>query len=293
MENSDVQMIHTGSMLRKSETIPVGYQGVEGAYSHVAVKKFFLGQDFKAQNFTLFEDVVKAVVGGQVKYGVIPIENSSTGGITEAYDLIRRYDCSIIGEVLVKVEHCLMAAPGTKIEDVTEVYSHPQGFSQCRSFFRQYPKMQLLNYFNTAKAAELVSQKKTNYMAAVAGEQAAELYGLEILAKGINANKNNYTRFFVIAAAPIVNPAANKITLVLTLKHAPGSLYRALGKFANNGINMLNIESRPIEGKSWEYFFHIDISGNLADANVQKALEEIKEDSSSYLVLGNYVAAQN
>ena len=274
------------------EIIPVGFQGVEGAYGHVAVLKYFQGKNIKTTHYPLFEDVVKAVVDKKVRYGVIPIENSSTGGITEAYDLIRRYGCFIVGEQLVKVEHCLLAWPGTKGEDIKEVYSHPQGFAQCRSYFRQHPKMELLNYFNTAKSAELVSRKKTKFMAAVAGAQAAELYGLEILARGINDNNNNYTRFFVIAAEPEPSPQANKITLVLTLKHEPGSLYNALGRFAANGINMLNIESRPLEGKSWEYFFHIDISGNLIDANVQKALNEIEVDGSCR-VLGNYVAAQS
>ena len=272
--------------------LQVGFQGVEGAYGHVAVLKYFQGKDIKAQNYPMFEDVVKAVVNKEVKYGVIPIENSSTGGITEAYDLIRRYGCFIVGEQLVKVEHCLLAWPGTKIGDIKEVYSHPQGFAQCRAYFKQHPKMELLNYFNTAKSAELVSQKKTKYMAAVAGAQAAELYGLEVLVRGINDNNNNYTRFFVVAADPEPSPKSNKITLVLTVKHEPGSLYNALKRFASNNINMLNIESRPIEGRSWEYFFHIDISGNLADANVQKALNQIEVDGSCR-VLGNYVAAQS
>ena len=129
-------------------------------------------------------------------------------------------------------------------------------------------------------------------MAAVAGAQAAELYGLEVLVRGINDNNNNYTRFFVVAADPEPSPKSNKITLVLTVKHEPGSLYNALKRFASNNINMLNIESRPIEGRSWEYFFHIDISGNLADANVQKALNQIEVDGSCR-VLGNYVAAQS
>lgn len=270
----------------------VGYQGVPGAYSHMATEEFFKGRNATTKNFTLFEDVVKAVVDGNIKYGVLPIENSSTGGITEVYDLIRRYKCSIVGEQCVKVEHCLLAYPGTKLEEITEVYSHPQGFAQCRPYLRQYPKMTQLNYYNTAKAAELVAEKKTGFMAAIAGAQAADLYGLEIIARGINAETNNYTRFFVIAAEPRKNPLANKITLVVSLKHEPGSLYKVMGCFANNNINMTNIESRPVEGKSWEYFFHIDIEGNLNEPRVKLALEEVGRDSASYTILGNYAASK-
>lgn len=272
------------------ETIDVGYQGVQGAYSHLALQKYFVGRKVVEHNYALFEDVAQAVKDGEIAYGLLPIENSSTGGITEVYDLVRRYDCYIVGEKCVKIEHNLLAYPGTKLENITEVYSHPQGFAQCRPFFKQYPKMRQIAYFNTAKGAELVSLKKTDYMAAVAGKQAAELYGLEILAGNINANTNNYTRFFVIADKPQDIPAADKITLVVALKHEPGSLYNLLGNFYKNGLNMLNIESRPIEGKSWEYFFHIDVSGNLHDEKVKKAMEELSACSTYCKILGNYVS---
>jgi len=288
-KNTESQWTETIEL--KAEPL-VGFQGVLGAYSHVATQQYFAKVNAQLKAFTLFEDVVKAVVEGTIDYGVLPIENSSTGGITEVYDLIRRYDCHIVGEQLVKVEHCLMAYPGTKLEDITEVYSHPQGFAQCRPFFHRYPQMELLNYFNTAKAAELVAKEKSKYMAAVAGAQAAKRYGLEILAQGINANKYNYTRFFIIAAGPARNTAADKITLVVALKHEPGSLYQLLRHFAEHGLNMLNIESRPIEGKPWEYFFHIDISGNLADKNVQEALAEIEHHTTDCKILGNYQAAK-
>lgn len=270
--------------------VPVGYQGVPGAYSYLAVKKYFAKANISIKNYTLFEDVARAVSEKEIKYGVLPIENSSTGGITEVYDLIRHYNCYIIGEQCIKVEHNLMAWPGTRLENITEVYSHPQGFSQCRPFFRQYPKMQQIHYFNTAKSAELVSEKKTNYMAAVTSKEAADIYGLEILAAGINADTNNYTRFFIIADTPIKNKNANKITLVVSLKHEPGSLYRLLSHFQAGGLNLLNIESRPIEGKPWEYFFHIDVSGNLEENAVMKALEKVKKEATECKILGNYIA---
>ncbi len=272
------------------EIIPVGYQGVPGAYSHLALQQYFEGKLVRAQNFMIFEDVVAAVMDGTVRYGVLPIENSSTGGITEVYDHVRRYGAFIVGEKIVKVEHCLLGLPGAKMEDITEVYSHPQGFSQCRDFFKEHPAMRQFNYYNTAKAAEMVAEKKELHKAAVAGAQAAEQYGLAILARGINTNQSNYTRFIIISRQQELAPDADKITLIVSLKHQPGSLYRVLSHFARYQINMTNIESRPIPGQPWEYYFHIDITGHLTDEPVQKALVDLPEDTTECKILGNYRA---
>ena len=272
------------------QTIPVGYQGVPGAYSHLTLRQYFAGRPVEARNYMLFEDVINAVMKGEIRYGVLPIENSSTGGITEVYDLVRRYGAFIVGEKIVKVEHCLLAWPGAKLEDIREVYSHPQGFSQCRTFFKEHPAMRQFNYFNTAKAAELVAEKKTGYMAAVAGAQAAEQYGLAILARGINTNQSNYTRFIVISRERELVPEADKITLIVSLKHQPGSLYRVLSHFARYQINMTNIESRPIPGRPWEYYFHMDITGHLTDPAVRQALADLPEDTTECKILGNYPA---
>lgn len=274
----------------EKENIQVGYQGVPGAYSYIALQKFFAGQPVAIKNYPLFEDVVRAVMAGEIRYGVLAVENSSTGGITETYDLVRRYSAFIVGEKIIKVEHYLMACPGTKMESVTEVYSHPQGFSQCQEFFKKHPQMKFFNYYNTAKAAEMVAAKKTNYMAAVADARAAAQYGLKILQKGINTNQSNYTRFIVISKEKEITPQADKITLTVNLEHRPGALYRVLGHFARYGINMTNIESRPIAGRPWEYYFHMDITGHLTDENVQKALGELWVDTKDYRILGNYPA---
>lgn len=272
------------------EFIPVGYMGVPGAYSHLALQQYFSGQPVEARNFMLFEDVVAAVMDGTVRYGVLPIENSSTGGITEVYDLVRRYGANIVGEKIVKVEHCLLGLPGASLDDITEVYSHPQGFSQCRAFFKKHPAMQQFNYYNTAKAAEMVAEKKDVHKAAVAGAQAAEQYGLAILARGINTNQSNYTRFIIISRQQELATDADKITLIVSLKHQPGSLYRVLSHFARYQINMTNIESRPIPGQPWEYYFHMDITGHLTDEAVQKALNDLPEDTTECKILGNYRA---
>lgn len=266
----------------------VGCFGVEGSYSHKAMEEYFAGKNINRHYYGVFEDVVKAVKNGEIRYGVLPVENSSTGGITEVYDLLRHYGCSITGEKCVKIEHNLMALPGAALSGITEVYSHPQGFAQCKEFFAEYPQMKLVPYYSTSKSAEAVKEGGNLHLAAVAGKQAAELYGLQILAANINYNGNNTTRFIIIANQAEHSADADKITLVIAVKHEPGSLYRVLGYFYHSGLNLTNLESRPIEGKSWEYFFHIDLMGNLADTNVQETVRMLKENCAYFKILGNY-----
>jgi chorismate mutase/prephenate dehydratase len=271
-------------------TFTVGYQGVPGAYSYLAMNQYFAGCEIEPRHFTSFDDVAEAVRQGSIQYGVLPIENSSTGGITTVYDLIRHNHINIVGEKIVKVEHCLLVYPGAVLEDIKEVYSHPQGLAQCHEFFKAHPEMKECPYTNTAKAAQLVAEKKDRSLAAIAGAQAAEPYGLEVLMRGIQSNKSNYTRFVIISRQAEIPPEANKITLVVSLPHKPGSLYHVLSHFEQNGINMTNIESRPIPGRPWEYFFHMDITGHLNDEAVQDALAGLKQEDARYKLLGNYVA---
>jgi chorismate mutase/prephenate dehydratase len=254
------------------------------------MNQYFKGCTITSEAYSSFDDVVEAVKAGTVQYGILPIENSSTGGITNVYDLIRHNHVNIVGEKIVKVEHCLLACPGTHLEEIKKVYSHPQGLAQCHEFFKAHPAMQECPYTNTAKAAQLVSEKKDHTLAAIAGAQAAEPYGLEVLLRGIQSNKSNYTRFVIISRQAEIPPEANKITLVVSLPHKPGSLYHVLGHFEQNGINMTNIESRPIEGRPWEYFFHMDITGHLNDEAVQNALAGLSLEDARYKLLGNYVA---
>lgn len=273
---------------KQAPAIEVGCFGVEGSYSHKAMEEYFAGKNINRHYYGVFEDVVKAVKNGEIRYGVLPVENSSTGGITEVYDLLRHYGCYITGEKCVKIEHNLMALPGATLGGITEVYSHPQGFAQCKEFFADYPQMKQVPYYSTSKSAEAVKESGSLHLAAVAGKQAAELYGLQILAANINYNGNNTTRFIVIANRPEQSADADKITLVIAVKHEPGSLYRVLGYFYHSGLNLTNLESRPIEGKSWEYFFHIDLRGNLADANVQETMQVLSDNCAYFKLLGNY-----
>ena len=275
---------------QNADPIRVGYQGVKGSFSHQALEDYFAGIAKVEMNFVHFEDVVVAVKNHEIKYGVLPTENSSTGGITEVYDLVRKYDCHIVGEKIIKVDQNLLGLPGAKIDDLKQVYSHPQGLEQSREFFKKHPAIELIPFFNTARSAQMVSESGDPAKGAVASRQAAKLYGLEILAANINYNYANHTRFIIIADQPEHRPDADKITVVIATQHEPGSLYKVLQHFYKGGLNMLNLESRPMEGRSWEYFFHIDLTGNLEDPNVRQGLQDVAEYSAYCKILGNYVA---
>ena len=261
---------------RCADPIRIGYQGVQGSFSHQALEDYFAEIPKIEMNYIHFEDVVMAVKKGEVKY--------------EVYALMRQYGCHIVGEKIIKVDQNLMALPGTRIADLQEVYSHPQGLDQSREFFKKYPQIELIPFFNTARSAQMVSEEGNKSKGAVASKQAARLYGLEILAENINFNAANHTRFIIIAAEPEHRPDADKITIVIAAKHEPGSLYHVLGHFYQCGLNLVNLESRPMEGKSWEYFFHIDLTGNLSDPGVARSLQELARYSTYCIVLGNYVA---
>lgn len=271
-------------------TLEIACFGPAGSFTHQALKEYFHGRQYNRHHFNTFEEVIASVNSGEMDYAVLPLENSSTGGITEVYDLLRQYDCSIVGEQCVKIEQNLLGCEGATLQSIKTVYSHPQGLKQCKDFFHDYPQMEQVPYFSTSKSAEEVAQKQDVTLGAIAGKQAAELYNLKIIAPAINSNSNNYTRFVIIAKKPEIVPDANKITLIVAVKHETGSLYKMLASFYHMGLNMMNLESRPIVGKTWEYFFYIDVTGNLADPLVQDVMDEIKAKTTYCKILGNYCA---
>lgn len=270
------------------QAIPVGCYGAPGSYTYKAMKNYFSDQTITPTYYDQFEDVIQAVANKEQHYAVIPIENSSTGGISEVYDLIRRYDCAVVGEKCIKIEHHLLALPGTKVDDIRVVYSHPQGFAQCRDFFRQHPDWQREPYFSTSKSAERVQKEHRHDAAAVANDVAAELYGLDILVPKIYSNDSNYTRFFIVAPHMENRQGADKITMVLMTRHESGALYHVLGHFFYSGMNMTHLESRPVEGHPFEYFFHIDVTGSLQDPGVVKTLGDLEKNCVYFKILGNY-----
>lgn len=271
-----------------NKKLRVACYGARGAYTYEAMEKQFGNREKEVIFCPLFEDVVKAVREGQADYGVVPMENSSTGGITEVYDLIQHYDCAIVGEQMVKIEHVLLGVPGATLDDIDTVYSHPQGFAQCREFFMEKRNWKQQPYFSTAQSAEKVAREGKKNQAAVASRTAGRLYGLQVLKDTIAFNSSNYTRFFIIGPTMEIADDADKITLVLSVRHEPGALYHVLGYFFYGGMNMTHLESRPIKGKPFEYFFHIDVTGRLKDPANAQTLKGIESMSTYFKILGNY-----
>lgn len=271
------------------EGVKVGFQGTRGSFGHEAAVDYF-GKEAELLEYVEFSDVFSSLERGDVEYGVLPIENSSTGSITQVYDLLGSYGFYIVGEICVKVSHNLMAIKGTKLEDIQEVYSHMQAFEQSSRYFKRHPGWKLIPYHNTAYSARYVAQSGDTTKAAVGSLNAAKLYDLEVLANGINDSSNNFTRFVIIGKEMSTDAEADKISLHLSIKHQPGALHETLGYFSKNGLNMIKIESRPAKESAWEYMFYIDFEGNINDENTKKAIEEIKSSSGYCRILGNYKA---
>ncbi len=269
--------------------ITVGFQGLPGSYSEQALREYF-GEDISNKNLPGFEDVFKALEAGEIDYGVLPLENSFTGGIAEVYDLLCRYGFYIVGEKGIKVEHNLLALPGAELKHIEEVYSHPQALQQCSTFLQSNRSWNLISCSNTAVSAKIVGESASMSKAAIASNRAARLYGLAVLNSFINNDSYNFTRFIIIGRKLEIKKESDKISLAVAISHEPGSLYRVLSHFAKHGLNMLKIESRPILNKPWEYLFYVDFEGSLGDETVKEAVKGIKEDSAYFQMLGNYQA---
>lgn len=265
----------------------VVYQGVEGAYSHEAALTYF-GEGADVRHVKTWEDAMEEVESGRADYGVIPIENSSAGAVSDNYDLLLRHDNVIVAEICIPVNHMLLGLPGASLEDIQTVYSHPQALMQSSQYLNARPQWQQFSVVNTAVAAKKVLEDQERSQAAVASQAAGKLYGLVPLAQGINHNKNNTTRFLILAKDPIYCRDASKISLCFELPHKSGTLYNMLGNLIYNGVNMRMIESRPIPGKKWEYRFFVDIEGNLSEPSIQNALKCVAEEAANMKILGNY-----
>lgn len=267
--------------------IRVVFQGVEGAYSHAAVRKFF-GENVDAYHVAEFEDTMKEVDEGRADYAVLPIENSTAGFVINNYDLLAKYQNYIVGEVYIPISHMLLGLPDAELSDIKTIYSHPQGLMQCTDYLNSHKEWQQISVLNTAVAAKKVMEEQDKTQAAVASRVAGELYGLKELAEGINNEKGNTTRFIVLAKNPVYEKTASKVSIMFEIPHVSGSLYNILGNFIFNGVNMLMIESRPIPEKTFEYRFFVDFEGNLSDAAVRNALNGIRAEVSTLKILGNF-----
>ena len=265
----------------------VVFQGTDGAYSQAAMHKFF-SKDVNSFHVQTFRDAMEAIEEGSADFAVLPIENSSAGMVSEMYDLLEEFENYIVGEVILPINHYLVGTENTTLESIERVYSHPQALVQCSKFLDRHGSWQQIGAANTAVAAKKILNENDPTQAAICSEHAAEIYGLKILEEKINHNHNNSTRFIVVTNQKIFLKKAQKISICFEVAHESGSLYHLLSHFIYNDLNMTKIESRPIEGKTWEYRFFVDFEGNMGDAAVKNAIRGLREESKSLKILGNY-----
>ncbi|MBE6052900.1 MAG: prephenate dehydratase [Clostridium sartagoforme] len=274
------------------EGVRIGYQGVEGSFSEEALRKYFNSYD-SIKNYEEFKDVFDALKNDEIQYAILPIENSYTGAITDVYDLLVKYNFYIVGEECIKIDQHLMGISGTKLDDIEEIYSHPQGFAQSKGFLSRYDNIKLIPYHNTAISAKLVSALKDNKKAAIGSKRAASIYGLSILKENINDKRDNHTKFIIIGKKLRYDDSCDKISVVFSLEDKAGTLFKLLRHFAENDINMIKIESRPNKHESWSYLLYVDFEGNLKDNLIKNALELIEKNSVYFKIIGNYKNSNN
>ncbi len=280
--------IDLGGFEREFKSNPtVVFQGAAGAHSESALINIF-GEECTRKNAMTFAEVLDIVERGDADYGILPIENTSTGSITDVYDLLSERDFYIIAETDIPIEQCLVGLRGAELGDIRTVYSHEQAYMQSREFFAGLKDISFEAHFNTALSAKVVAGSGDKSKAAIAGKRAAEIYGLKVLAENISGNANNATRFAAVAKKGIITKESEKISIHFTLPNESGSLDRVLAVFARNGLNMVKIESRPSLDRNFDYWFFIDFEGCLLDDNIKRALEQVKEQTEGFRLLGNY-----
>ena len=266
----------------------VAYQGEAGAYSEEGARALFPVAERRA--FPSIRKVFEAVEVGTVAAGLVPLDNSQAGSINETYDLFLRHGLHLVAETVVRVDHCLLALPGSTADDLREVMSHPQAIAQCEEFLSALDVTVRAEY-NTAGAAKRVADERLEHTAAIASKRAAELYGLDVLAERIQTYPDNYTRFGALSRSPQPLGEPDKTSLVFGVGHVAGSLYRCLGAFAERHLNLTKLESRPRPGRPWEYVFYADIDVAAQRPEMIDALAALSEHATFTRVLGSYVAA--
>jgi arogenate/prephenate dehydratase len=273
--------------------VKIAFQGEPGAYSEAAALRF--NPRSEAVACPAFDDVFESVERGRATCGVLPIENSIGGTIHRNYDLLLHFELRIVGEVELPVVHSLVAMPGTRMEEVRQIYSHPQALAQCDRYLRSLPGVEVVATYDTAGSARLIRDRGLQHTAAIASERAAEVFGLEVLQTGIQDFPDNITRFLVVgrgnpADPPPGVPAPNKTTIVFSLPNEAGALFKALSVFALRGIDLTKLESRPLPGRPWEYLFYADLAVGSHEFRCGRALTHLAEFATQLRTLGSYAA---
>lgn len=266
----------------------IAIQGKKGSYSHIAAHAYF-GEEATVVEHEWFDSVFEDLDSGKVDYVVVPFENSTYGSVYQSYDLVTKYDSYVVGEMYVKINFHIIANPGVKLSDITEIYTHPVAMGQIKTFLADHKNIHAIEYPDTAGAVEMIKESKLDNAAAAASKFAAEMYGMEILKENIHENSRNYTRFFVLSRNENNKEEdAQKTTIQFELGEEAGSLYKSLRAFADRDIALTKIESRPIIETHWEYRFYVDAEAGLHEEKFQSALKELKAYVTDLRILGTY-----
>jgi prephenate dehydratase len=272
----------------KGVTMPrISIQGARGSFHDIVARKKFPGDSEIIESDT-FHQVFEDIRDGKADYGVVAIENSIYGSFRENYDLMLAHDAKIVGEVYLRIVLDLIAMPGVKMEDIGEVYTHPLAMTQSHAFLEKHPNMVRIESDDTAGSVRMIKEEGRYDAAAIASGLAAEIYGMKILAKDVETKKENYTRFLLIAREIMYSEKADKTSLVIRADDLPGSLYACLKCFADEGINLSKIESRPALGRTWDYHFYLDFNRGLKELETERALGKLKKVTTMLKVLGTY-----
>lgn len=271
----------------------LSFQGELGAFSHEVARRAF-GEKAETVACRSFEAMFAKVVADEVDGAIVPIENTLVGSVIRNYDLLAEHDLVVAGELVMRIVHNLIGLPGATLAGLKKVSSHPVALGQCERFLKQHPQLEVADAYDTAGAVKLVMAAGRKDEAAIASKVAAEVYGGEVLAEGIESNHQNYTRFFVMTKPArtklfaFPDQAAQRTTLLFRIGNKPGGLHAALSSFAHEGVDLTKIESRPIEGHPWEYSFYLDLQGVMTDPAVARAVEALRGFAQSVRVLGSY-----
>ncbi len=268
-------------------TSRIAFQGERGSFSEEAAYKL-LGRRIAVEPCATFGAIFDSVVKGKTKYCLAPIENTLAGSVYENYDLLLSHDLHIVGEVNLRIVHNLIAPPGTTLKDVAQVYSHPVALAQCEKFFMRHPKIAKVPFYDTAGAVKMLTERRVPGAAAIASRVAADVYRARIIAPHVEDHRENYTRFLLLSRSRHVSARANKVSIVFSTPNAPGALYKCLSVFALRDIDLSKLESRPLRGRPFEYFFYLDFLGHLKEERCRNALSHLGEVTNFLRVLGCY-----
>ncbi len=267
----------------------VAFYGEQGAYTEQAAMQVF-GEKALYLPRKYISDVFDSVENGEAEHGVVPIENSIEGPVTQTYDKLTDFKLHVTGETIMRISHCLIACPGVSLKSVRKVYSLQQALGQCKEYLQKL-NAETIPYYDTAGSVKMLKEEKMRDAAAIASARSADIYGMDILAKDIETNKHNFTRFFVVSKGES-KTKGNKTSIVFTLKNYPGALFHALNAFADNKVDLTYIQSRPVLGQPWSYSFYVDLAGDKKDKDVALALKTLGMATKSIKVLGSYKKAQ-